>query len=52
MGNIQHHCRGKNNDLLELDRPGAIYLPNDTISGSVLYTKKTKSAILLTGIIY
>ncbi|CAF3984418.1 unnamed protein product [Rotaria sordida] len=52
MGNIQHHCPGINNDLLELDRPGAIYLPNDTISGSVLYTKKTNASILLTGIIY
>ncbi|CAF3699029.1 unnamed protein product [Rotaria sp. Silwood1] len=52
MGNIQQHCRGITNDLLELDRPGAIYLPNDTVSGSILYNKTTKASIVLTGIIY
>ncbi|CAF4568500.1 unnamed protein product [Rotaria sp. Silwood2] len=52
MGNIQQHCRGVTNDLLELDRPGAIYLPNDTITGSVLYNRKMNASILLTGVIY
>jgi hypothetical protein len=50
MGNKQH------SDLphqgIELDHPGAIYLPNDTISGSILHLKDTEAYILLIGTVY
>lgn len=52
MGNLQKQCRGIPDNRLELDRPQAIYLPNDTITGTVSYLKHTNVCVQLIGIIY
>jgi hypothetical protein len=51
MGNLQQQCRGIATNHLELDRPQAIYLPNETVSGTVSYLKHINACVLLTGII-
>ena len=37
---------------IALDRSEGIYLPNDTVSGNVLCSKRTQAYILLTGTVY
>ena len=51
MGNLQAQCRGKTSNLLEIDRPQAIYQPNETVSGNISYLKYKDASIVLTGII-
>lgn len=52
MGNLQQQCRGvSSNDHLELDRPQATYVPNEIVSGNVLYIKQINACVLLTGMI-
>ncbi|CAF4812448.1 unnamed protein product [Rotaria socialis] len=67
MGNFQSQCRcvairrsacqdsrekSVAADVLEIDRPGAIYLPNDTISSTVLSHKNVNASTFSTDIIY
>jgi hypothetical protein len=52
MGNLQQQCRGITNNRLELDRPNAVYLPNETISGTISYSKHTNASVLLSGAIH
>jgi hypothetical protein len=52
MGNQQQQQRSVTHHYIDLDRPEAIYLPNDIVSGSVSNLKNRKSFILLTGIIH
>ena len=52
MGNVQQRCRGAFRRPFELDRPEAIYLPNETISGRVRCSKNTDASLVLIGVIY
>ena len=51
MGNLQQHCRGVADNLIELDSPDQIYLPNETISGKVSHLKHKDASVRLIGTI-
>jgi hypothetical protein len=52
MGNLQQQCRGVVHNRIELDRPHAIYSPNEIVSGTVSYLKHLNTCIVLTGMLY
>jgi len=52
MGNLQQQCLGVNNNRIEVDRPQAVYLPNEIVSGTISHLKHPNACVLLTGIIY
>ncbi|CAF0876999.1 unnamed protein product [Adineta ricciae] len=52
MGNLQQQCRGTGTTELELNRKDAIYVPNETLTGTVSYLKHAEAFVVLTGVIY